>query len=95
VTLVVRGRSLAEDISDYLVTQIDAIENIAVQLNTQVVDGGGDGWFEHLVLHDAASGRSETVPAAALFIYIGARPHTEWLPPEIARDEAGRATIAT
>jgi thioredoxin reductase (NADPH) len=89
VTLLVRGGSLAEDMSDYLVTQIDAMENIAVRLNTQVVDGGGHGRLEHLVLHDAASERTETVPAAALFIHIGAQPHTEWLPPEIARDETG------
>ena len=65
------------------------MENIAVRLNTQVVDGGGDGRLEHLVLHDASSERTETVPAAALFIHIGAQPHTEWLPPEIARGEQG------
>src|SRR5918993_2749813 len=89
VTLVVRGASLAEGMSDYLVKHIEATENIDVRLNTQVVDGGGDGHLERLVLHDASSERTETVPAAALFIHIGARPHTEWLPPEIERDEAG------
>jgi thioredoxin reductase (NADPH) len=89
VTLVVRGGSLAAGISDYLVKQIEAAENIAVRLNTRVIDGGGDGRLERLVLHDAAAGRTETVAAAALFILIGAQPHTDWLPPEIARDEAG------
>lgn len=88
VTLVVRGGSIAEGMSDYLVKQIEAAENIAVRLNTRVIDGGGDGRLERLVLHDAA-GRIETVAAAALFILIGAQPHTDWLPPEIARDEAG------
>jgi thioredoxin reductase (NADPH) len=89
VTLVVRGGSLAEDMSDYLVKHIEATENIDVRLHTRIIDGGGDGRLERLVLHDASSGRTETVSAAALFIHIGARPHTEWLPPEIARDEAG------
>jgi thioredoxin reductase (NADPH) len=89
VTLVVRGASLAEGMSDYLVKHIEATENIDVRLNTRIVDGGGDGRLQRLVLHDASSGRTETVSAAALFVHIGARPHTEWLPPEIARDEAG------
>jgi thioredoxin reductase (NADPH) len=89
VTLVVRGESLAADMSAYLIQQIEATENIAVRLNTQVVDGGGDGRLERLVLHDTASGRTETVAAAALFIHIGARPYTDWLPPEVTRDERG------
>jgi thioredoxin reductase (NADPH) len=89
VSLIVRGDSLANDMSDYLVRQIGATENVVVRLNTQIIDGGGDGRLEYLVLRDGDSGREETVPAAALFIHIGTRPHTEWLPPEIARDEAG------
>jgi thioredoxin reductase (NADPH) len=89
VTLVVRGASLTEGMSDYLVKQIAATANITVRLNTRIVDGSGDGRLERLVLDDASSGRSETVSAAALFVHIGARPHTEWLPPAIARDEAG------
>jgi thioredoxin reductase (NADPH) len=89
VTLVVRGASLTQGMSDYLVKQIEATENIAVRLRTRIVDGGGDGRLERLVLHDASSGRTETVSAAALFVHIGARPHTGWLPPEITRDAAG------
>ena len=46
----------------------------------EVVDGGGDGWLEHLVLRDRATARTETVAAHALFLMIGAQPHTEWLP---------------
>ena len=49
--------------------------------------GGGDGRLEHLVLRDRAEGSEEIVDADALFLMIGARPHTEWLPPTIARDE--------
>ena len=89
VTLLVRGDSLAADMSDYLMKEIEASENIDVRLNTQVVDGGGEEQLEHLVLEDSASGLTETVPAAALFVLIGAEPHTSWLPEEIERDDRG------
>jgi thioredoxin reductase (NADPH) len=88
VTLVVRGRSLEAGMSDYLIRAIEDTDNIRVRLNTRVVGGGGEGRLERLVLEDAA-GRTETVPAAALFVLIGAEPHTSWLPEEIARDEGG------
>ncbi|MDQ3864744.1 MAG: NAD(P)/FAD-dependent oxidoreductase, partial [Actinomycetota bacterium] len=89
VTLLVLGESLAAHMSRYLIEEIEATENIQVRLNTQVVDGGGHGHLKHLVLKDHASGRKEMVPAAALFVLIGARPHTEWLPEEVMRDERG------
>jgi thioredoxin reductase (NADPH) len=89
VTLLVLGGSLASDMSQYLIKEIEAAENIQVRLSTQVIDGGGQGRLEHLVLEDRTSGLTETVPAAALFVLIGARPHTGWLPEEVARDEKG------
>ena len=89
VTLLVRGGSLAASLSEYLLEQIGAAENVEVRLNTRITDGGGAGRLEHLVLEDSASGLTETVPAAALFVVIGATPHTDWLPPEIERDESG------
>ncbi len=89
VTLLVRGGSLAASLSDYLIEQIGAAENVEVRLNTRVTGGGGEGRLERLVLEDSLSGFTETVPAAALFVLIGAKPRTEWLPPEIERDEKG------
>jgi thioredoxin reductase (NADPH) len=89
VTLLVRGDSLASNMSHYLIKEIEAAENIQVLLNTRVLDGGGQGRLEYLVLEDSASGRTETVPAAALFVLIGARPRTGWLPEEIERDSRG------
>jgi thioredoxin reductase (NADPH) len=93
VTLLVLGESLAAHMSQYLIEEIEATDNIQVRLNTQVVDGGGRGRLEHLVLKDRASGLTETFPAAALFVLIGARPHTRWLPEEVMRD--GRGYIIT
>jgi thioredoxin reductase (NADPH) len=89
VTLVARGDTLCTSMSDYLIKEIEAAENVEVRMNTRVVDGGGKGRLERLVLEDSATGTTETVRAAALFVFIGAQPHTGWLPEEIERDEGG------
>src|SRR5829696_2232600 len=89
VTLLVRGRSLSTSMSDYLIKEIEAAQNIRVRFGTRVVDGGGERRLEHLVLKDLTSGLTETVPAAALFVLIGAEPRTGWLPEEIVRDRRG------
>jgi thioredoxin reductase (NADPH) len=89
VTLVVRGSSLAESMSSYLRGEIEAAGNVAVELETEVVGGGGEGRLERLELHGRAPGRAGTVEADALFVMIGAEPGTEWLPAEVERDEWG------
>ena len=89
VTLLVRGESLAAGMSHYLVRQIEVTENLEVQLGTEVVGGGGNGRLENLVLRRRGNGDEETVSADALFLMIGAQPHTEWLPAEIERDDDG------
>jgi thioredoxin reductase (NADPH) len=89
VTLLVRAPSIRAGMSEYLACQIEATDNIRVREATTVVGGGGDGRLERLVVHDAATGEDETVPAGALFVLIGARPHTAWLPDEVARDAGG------
>ena len=88
VTLLVRGASLAAGMSDYLVRQIEATPNVVVRLQTQVVGGRGDTRLESLVLQDG-QGQQEMVSAAAVFILIGAQPHTEWLAPSLRLDERG------
>jgi thioredoxin reductase (NADPH) len=89
VTLVVRADSLRAGMSEYLVRQIEATDNIAARLGCQVVGGGGDGRLEHLVLRDIGSQAEAAVEASALFLLIGAEPNTDWLPPDIERDEQG------
>ena len=89
VTLVVRGSSLEAGMSDYLIREIEDADNVGVRLDTKVVGGSGEGRLKRLVLEDTVAGRTETVPAAALFVLIGAEPRTGWLPEEIARDESG------
>ena len=87
VSLVVRGSSLAATMSQYLLDEIESKANIDVRLSTQVVDGGGDGRLERLVLRDESG--ETTVDADALFILIGAQPNTDWLPQEVVRDDYG------
>jgi thioredoxin reductase (NADPH) len=89
VTLVVRAPSLHAGMSHYLVEEVEATANVDARLATEVVGGGGDGRLQHLVLRERGSTEQERVPADGLFVLIGARPHTDWLPKEIARDRHG------
>jgi thioredoxin reductase (NADPH) len=89
VTLVVRAGSLETGMSHYLVREARATSNVEVRTATSVVGGGGEGRLQELVLREGASGDEKTVAADALFVMIGARPHTGWLPREIARDSRG------
>ena len=88
VTLAVRARSLGTGMSQYLVSAIEAAPAITVRTGTTICGGEGDGRLERLVIC-GPDGTDETVPAEALFVLIGARPLTEWLPAAIARDPHG------
>lgn len=89
VTMLIRGDSVSADMSSYLHPMIEATPNIELRLRTEIADGGGDGHLEWVLLRDCESGETTRVDAEALFILIGARPRTDWLPPSIARSEAG------
>jgi thioredoxin reductase (NADPH) len=89
VTLVARSQSLRAGMSHYLVRELEGMRNIDVRLGTEVVGGGGDGRLQRLVLREGADGHEETVEADGLFVLIGARPRTSWLPDELARDARG------
>jgi thioredoxin reductase (NADPH) len=89
VTVLVRARSLADSMSDYLIREIGAAPNIDVCYHVQVADGTGTGHLESLVLADTVSGARRSVPADALFVLIGAQPRTQWLAGSVARDRQG------
>jgi thioredoxin reductase (NADPH) len=89
VTILVRSQSLAASMSDYLVREIDNAANVHVRYRSEVAGGGGDGRLEHVLIRDRDSGRTESLPAAGLFILIGAQPLTGWLPDAIHRDPWG------
>ena len=89
VTMLVRGQSLADSMSEYLVKEITSTPNIAVRHNAVVTGGAGTGRLESLTFVDQVSGVTKTVPAAAVFVMIGAEPRTQWLPEDIRRDRWG------
>jgi thioredoxin reductase (NADPH) len=86
VTLTCRS-ALEKSMSRYLIDEIEGKANIHVLEGAEVVDAGGGDHLETLTLRTADG--DETVPADALFILIGAEPHTDWVPDEIERDERG------
>jgi thioredoxin reductase (NADPH) len=88
VTIVVR-RDLTETMSQYLIDELRWNERVHVRVGVEVVDGGGAGLLEWLDLRTNASGEVERVPAAGLFLLLGARPTCGWLPPTVARDPRG------
>jgi thioredoxin reductase (NADPH) len=89
VTMLVRGESLSESMSRYLIDQIEATKNIKVRLRTTVVEVHGKEHLELITIFDAAKNERENVPATSLFIFIGALPHTEWLESVVQRDAHG------
>ena len=81
--------------SEYLIREIESAANIAVRRRVAVTDGAGQSRLERLTLTDLESGAAETVPAAALFVLIGAQPHTQWLPDAVRRDQSGFVLTGT
>jgi thioredoxin reductase (NADPH) len=89
VVLVVRAATLMETMSQYLVERITSTPNVVVRYRTEVVAGGGDGHLETLTLANRDSGATEDVSSSWLFVFIGASPRTEWLGPDVVRDDKG------
>ncbi len=89
VVLVVRAATLMDTMSKYLVERITSAPNITVRYRSEVVSGRGDGHLEALTLADRSSGVSEEVSSSWLFAFIGASPRTEWLGPDVVRDDKG------
>jgi thioredoxin reductase (NADPH) len=88
VVLIVRAATLST-MSQYLVGRIQDAANIEVRYRSQVAAARGDGHLEALTLVDGASGATEDVSASWLFVFIGATPRTDWLGPDVVRDDRG------
>jgi thioredoxin reductase (NADPH) len=89
VTMLVRRSSLAESMSQYLIEQIQGTDNIRVWTQSEVQKAAGTDRLTHLEVSRNGGQQSETVEAAALFIFIGAEPRTDWLGDSVARNEHG------
>jgi len=89
VHILYRGDDLRRSMSDYLVRQIEAREDIEVHLNTNVISVEGEDHLEWITAKNSMTGETETVPAHSLYVFIGAAPKTEWLDGVVERDERG------
>jgi len=89
VNMLLRKDHLQQTAANYLVEQIEKVPNIRIHPNTEVAGVSGDTLLESITLQNNKTGETKTVPTKALFIYIGARPSTEWLGDLVLRDERG------
>jgi thioredoxin reductase (NADPH) len=89
VHLIVRRDGLEQTMSRYLIDQIERRANIVLQPNTEVRALDGNGRLDTLTLADRQTGEQRSLGARALFVFIGADPHTDWLDGAIDHDEDG------
>jgi thioredoxin reductase (NADPH) len=89
VLLVIRGDDITKKMSDYLSRRVQAQPNIEILYRTEIRKMFGDQKLEQVELENTKTGERRTIKTPAVFSMIGARPCTEWLPPEIERDEKG------
>lgn len=89
VLLVVRGKNIESKMSDYLSRRVQARENIEILCQTEIRKMLGGKKLEQIEMENTQTGERRMVQTPAVFSMIGAKPCTEWLPPEIERDNKG------
>jgi thioredoxin reductase (NADPH) len=89
VHLVLREADLSEHMSRYLADRIRRTPNVDVHLHSEVRELVGDRALDAVVVQDSQDGERTTVEARALFVFIGAEPHTRWLASSLALDDDG------
>ncbi len=89
VLLVVRGNDITNKMSAYLSRRVQAQENIEILYNTEIRKMSGGKKLEQVELENTKTRERRVIRTPAVFSMIGARPCTDWLPPEIERDERG------
>jgi len=89
VFIIIRRDSLSYTMSAYLIQQIENIPNIHLLPDTEIAEAMGNAHLEQLTLINVKTKETETKPADALYIFIGAKPYTDWIKLDILRDEKG------
>jgi thioredoxin reductase (NADPH) len=89
VYIVIRKPDLSSSMSQYLIDQIAGTENITVLPYTTVAAAKGDEYLQQVVLQNTQTKAEEEREAGALFIFIGAKPYTEWIDLEVLRNQRG------
>jgi thioredoxin reductase (NADPH) len=89
VLLVIRGADLSQSMSSYLSRRVEAKKNIEILCHTEIRKMKGENRLETAELENLETHERRTVQTPAVFSMIGAKPCTDWLPPEIERDDKG------
>jgi thioredoxin reductase (NADPH) len=89
VLLLIRGDDLNKNMSSYLVARIEQTNNIELLPNTTIQQMTGNGHLEAIEVADSKTDERRTIETPGVFSFIGASPHTGWLPAEIERDAKG------
>jgi thioredoxin reductase (NADPH) len=87
--LLIRGGDLGKSMSHYLVDELARNPRVEVMTNAEVVALGGEHALESAVVRDSGQGTETEFEARAVFVFVGASPHTDWLGGEVAVDEHG------
>ncbi|MCG0288257.1 cyclic nucleotide-binding domain-containing thioredoxin-disulfide reductase [Streptomyces sp. PSAA01] len=89
VHLLIRGPDLGAKMSRYLVDQIERHPRVTVALDTEIREVRGDDVLRSIVVEQTRTGERRTVDVRALFVFIGAKPCTDWLADVLALDDRG------
>lgn len=89
VYIIIRKDSLSYTMSSYLIKQIADLPNIEVLTDTEIREAAGNTHLENLTIEHVPTGATTTGDAAALYIFIGAKPFTGWLGESVKRDNKG------
>jgi thioredoxin reductase (NADPH) len=85
--LLIRGSDLGKSMSRYLIDEIERREQIEVLTHGEVVELKGENALESVIVADTRTDERQELDAKALFVFIGASPHTDWLTDHVAMDE--------
>jgi thioredoxin reductase (NADPH) len=89
VTLLLRGGDIRKSMSDYLAQRIERHRKIEVIRHVEVEAVEGNGMLTGLRLRDVKEGGTRELDCHAMFVFIGSRPRTDWLPASVALDAKG------
>jgi len=89
VYIIIRKADLSSTMSAYLIDQINETKNIFVLGRMEIIEAKGDEQLQELVLNNIDTNQQQTCPASALYIFIGAKPFTEWIQLDIIKDDKG------
>lgn len=89
VYIIIRREDLSSTMSAYLIEQIAGVPNITLLPKTEIAEAKGHDRLGELILCNIDTKEQQQVRADALYIFIGAKPYTEWIALDIIKDEKG------